>query len=197
VYNPLREMRVFFGFFSLVLVTMVFLVVRVHEIRSPQVQGVAVTPSPTPVPTATPVPMPTVNYQNLKVTFWGWSDNSPPGNGLAYPHSGYPVTIHEVAGGVGSFSDPVSAAARDGRFAAGTRFYAPFIKKYLILEDICSGCQSDHIDIWMNSDGSHKSELDQCEGHFTVESTKIEVNPPAGREVNTAPLFDPSSGRCS
>ena len=33
------------------------------------------------------------------MTFYGWPDNDPPGNAIAYPHSQFPSAIHESAGG--------------------------------------------------------------------------------------------------
>src|SRR5438094_683071 len=38
------------------------------------------------------------------VTFYGWADNDPPGDGIAYP------TRHTAAGGVGSYDDPITVA---------------------------------------------------------------------------------------
>jgi hypothetical protein len=40
------------------------------------------------------------------VTFYGWVDNSPPGAGIAHP------CIHNHAGGVGTYSNPVTSRNR-------------------------------------------------------------------------------------
>lgn len=54
-------------------------------------------------------------------TYW---DNSPPGSAqIARPQ------IHQRAGGVGTWKDPTTVAVRAGRFAFGTRFYLPNLKK--------------------------------------------------------------------
>src|SRR4051794_23853261 len=39
------------------------------------------------------------------VTLFGWPDNDPPGDGIAYPQ------IHDRAGGTGTYDDPVTFAA--------------------------------------------------------------------------------------
>ena len=65
------------------------------------------TAKPTATPTATPVSGGTT-INNVYVTFYGWWDNSPPGNAIAYPG-----TLHNVATAGGSFSNP-STFATDG-----------------------------------------------------------------------------------
>jgi hypothetical protein len=48
--------------------------------------------------------------RNFLVTLYGWPDNSPPGNAIAYPaDEGYP-TIHNVASGTGTYADPITYA---------------------------------------------------------------------------------------
>jgi hypothetical protein len=80
-------------------------------------------------------------------TYW---DNTPPGSAdIAYPASeGFP-TVHEKAGGTGTYEDPITLAvghviastptttidAPD--FPVGTRFYLPNVRRYFIVEDLC------------------------------------------------------------
>ena len=40
--------------------------------------------------------------QNYEVTLYGWPDNSPPGNGIAFPANSGSPTIHNAAGGTGT-----------------------------------------------------------------------------------------------
>ncbi len=163
------------------------------------------TPSslPTPVLTKKPIPTPISNVvaqtkqvRNMKITLWRWDEKGNPGNGIAYPHSDYPQTIHEVSAGTGTYLDPLSAAARKDVFPAGVRLYAPYIQKYLIIEDICGDCGDNHIDIWLNSDGRHMKEVDDCAGKYTKDAEPIELNPPLGRAISTSYLFDPATGIC-
>jgi hypothetical protein len=141
---------------------------------------------------------------SLYVTFYGWVDNSPPGNAIAYPKSdGYP-TVHDGAGGTGTYADPITFATDKAEFAPGTRLYLPFAQKYAMMEDDCVECDSDwtsshkrHVDVWMNSNGSEMpSALLDCEDQWTMNAATVEVSPPEGRTVAAAPLFDPATNTC-
>ena len=156
--------------------------------------------APTPTSRPTPKPTPKIQYIQAFVTYYGWPDNGPsPGNGIAFPKSGYAQSLHEVAGGTGTYADPVSFASSANLFKAGTKLYVPYLKKYVIKEDLCGSCGSSprsHIDIWMESVGTHPAELNQCQGDYTKVSTAVEVNPPPGRPVNSTPLFNKATGEC-
>ena len=141
---------------------------------------------------------------SVYVTFYGWADNSPPGGAIAYPKSdGYP-TVHETAGGTGTYADPITFASDKAEFPVGTILYVPFIEKYVIMEDDCVECDSDwtsshkwHIDLWMNSDASETaSSLASCEDRWTRDSTAVESDPPSDRTVTTTPLFTPATNTC-
>ncbi len=132
------------------------------------------------------------------VTFYGWADNSPPGDAIAYP------TIHSAAGGTGTYPDPITFATDRSEFAPGTILYVPFIEKYVVMEDDCVDCDSEwkasqkwHIDLWMNSSAAESaSALTACENQWTRRSTDVEVLPPPDRLATTRPLFDPSANAC-
>ncbi len=142
--------------------------------------------------------------QAVMMTFYGWADNSPPGNAIAYPKSGGFPTVHEAAGGTGTYDDPISYATDKLELPVGTRVYASVIEKYLVMEDDCGQCDTDwsgskawHIDVWMNSSGAEDSaKLIACEDQWTQTTTTIEIDPPPGRTVTTAPLFDPNTNVC-
>lgn len=142
--------------------------------------------------------------QMVEMTFYGWEDNSPPGNAIAYPQNGGFPTVHNAAGGTGTYADPITFATDMSELPPGTLVYAPVIEKYVVMEDDCTQCDSDwsgskmwHIDVWMNSDGSENANsLNACEGKWTQSSTTIEINPPQGRTVTTAPLFVPATNTC-
>lgn len=70
-------------------------------------------------------------------SFW---DNTPPASAhISHPH------IHEFAGGVGTYSNPITIAVGHVKqgiqdtldFTEGTRFYLPHLRKYAIVEDTC------------------------------------------------------------
>src|SRR5262249_43160072 len=91
----------------------------------------------------------TVRVQ-AKVTWHAAADNDPPGSReIAYPKSDDYPTIHDEAGGKGTFADPITAAVKDtGTFPIGTRIYYPAVKKYFIVEDSCANCTSKWIDLY-------------------------------------------------
>ena len=137
------------------------------------------------------------------VTFYSWLDNDPPGNAIAYPRSRYPRTVHEVAGGTGTYLDPITVASDPTEWAVGTRMYAPFIRKYLVMEDQCEACINDwresrkrHIDIWMNSNQRTGEAVHDCAYRWTQEQTLIEINPPRNRPVEPRPVFDTTTSTC-
>ena len=73
---------------------------------------------------------------NVKITFFGYPDNSPPGAGLAFTQCG-----HSLAGGVGTYDDPISfATATDGDFTVCDIVYLPWVRKYARYEDDCEQC---------------------------------------------------------
>jgi len=141
--------------------------------------------------------------QALEMTFYGWDDNSPPGNAIAYPkNAGYP-TVHDGAGGTGTYADPITFASDPNEFPVGTIVYAAVIDKYLVMEDACGQCETDwtsgiwHIDVWMNSNGTENADdLFHCEDQWTQSTTSVVIGPPDGLTVTTAPLFDPSTNAC-
>jgi 3D (Asp-Asp-Asp) domain-containing protein len=140
----------------------------------------------------------------MYVTFYGWADNSPPGNAIAYPMNGGYPTVHNAAGGTGTFTDPITLATDEAELPIGTIVYIPFIEKYLVMEDDCTECDQDwtstmkrHVDVWMNSDGTdNATDLTNCEDQWTKSAAAVQVNPAAGLPVTTAPLFDPSTNVC-
>lgn len=160
--------------------------------------------SPTPADAAVDAQEEAGTTQSVYATFYGWADNSPPGAAIAYPKGGGYPTIHETAGGAGTYADPITFATDKAELAIGTLLYVPFIQKYAIMEDDCAECDSDwttahkwHIDLWMNSNGTESaSSLTSCEDQWTRASTSVEINPPADRVVATNPLFAPSTNTC-
>jgi 3D (Asp-Asp-Asp) domain-containing protein len=141
---------------------------------------------------------------SVYATFYGWADNSPPGGAIAYPKSGGYPTVHETAGGTGTYADPITFATDKAELPVGTILYVPFIEKYVIMEDDCVECDTDwtsghkwHIDLWMNSNGTESSSsLVSCEDQWTRTAATVQIGPPADRIVTTTPLFAPSTNTC-
>jgi 3D (Asp-Asp-Asp) domain-containing protein len=149
-----------------------------------------------PTPTPTTAPQASGNMTDVYITYYGWVDNDPPGPAIAYPKSENSASLHQSAGGTGSFEDPITFASDRGAFPVGTKIYVPYIQKYVIMEDMCASCSGNHIDIWMESDGSFPSQLLACEDYWTKSKIQVEINPPNNRSVDSSPLFNKATGEC-
>jgi hypothetical protein len=132
---------------------------------------------------------------NDYVTFYGYVDNSPPGRAIAHP------CIHSQAGGVGTFSNPVTFAEPNDLNGPWCQIiYVPFLKKYFMHEDQCNPCggvNSNHVDLWMGGDSRsthnpEKAALLNCEDKWTQHNTVI-LSPPSNEPVDTTPLFTPQT----
>jgi hypothetical protein len=158
--------------------------------------------------TVTPAPPPPTSTQ-VQITWYGSYDNDPKGS-LAIDD---PV-IHKTAGGVGTFTDPLTFAspiAADGKTQAyghGQVIYVPAVQKYFIREDSCAkswtakdGCGDlSHVDLYIGNPSATKAVL-ACEDALTPATTgeigTIIVNPASNLPVNPIPLWDESTGKCS
>ena len=146
---------------------------------------------------------------NSLVTLYGWDDNSPPGCDIAYPD------IHSCAGGVGTFSNPITFATDSAELAPGTIVYYPPLDRYFIMEDDCAACDEDwtghgpdggpnyrHIDLWAGGgSGDNASALFACEDNWTSSGqVPVIVNPPANEPVADGgvggPVFVASTSHC-
>src|SRR2546429_8120828 len=67
--------------------------------------------------------------QQTFLTFYGWYDNTPPGNDISFPK------LHSGAGGKGTFADPITFATAKAGLAPGTKGWGPRVKKDFIMED--------------------------------------------------------------
>lgn len=139
--------------------------------------------------------------RNLHIWLTGYSfqDNTPPSSATVSA----PI-LHKVAGGTGTFTDPITVAvpghASDGDMAwkGGTRFYLPTVQRYVIVED--SGAspapsgQDGHLDMWVDGQGGSKSASDNCMDRITGTGIPAIMNPPPGKPVLVGPIT--SNGTC-
>jgi len=151
---------------------------------------------------------------NVYVTLYGWPDNSPAGDAIAYPANGGYPTIHNVATAGQSYSNPgtfATDALSNGEMPVGTVVYDPHFQKYFILEDECSGsgpdpgnCENDwvtkkkyHIDLWLGGNPpANDNDVDNCEDSLTLDGQTIIENPPSNESVNTTPLYNSNTNTC-
>ena len=149
-----------------------------------------------------------------KVTFYGYPNNDD-GSGnfgtnvIAYGvqwqgHSRHTnAQGNPVAGGTGSFADPITVAASEGNSSLppGTLIYLPGLKKYFLVEDICGNCLTDWLDLWMESNASSNAgAVTQCESNWTGDATQrreVWLNPPPSLQVDTNPFFNVGTNQCN
>lgn len=153
-------------------------------------------PPPTPVIRTIDVQGPT-GFARTNMTFYAGYDNDPAGSTeIAYANQ-----RHAAAGGNGTFADPLTFATDPNELPPGTTIYYAPLRKYFVMEDQCAECMDDwktskrpHIDLWMSATTDPR--VLECEEMLTPDGlVTIEINPPAGRDVDTRPLFD-STGHC-
>jgi len=132
------------------------------------------------------------NITNCYITSYGFNDNSPPSDEIAYPtvKHGHAVETN------GTYNDPCTFASDAQEFAPGTIIYVPALYKYYIMEDDCEECDSDwkkgkhHVDLWIGPDSlSDANSLYACEDRITQNSGEIIVDPPANLKVKTSKIY--------
>lgn len=144
------------------------------------------------------------------ITFYGWPDNSPPGNKIAHG------IIHKRAGGDGTYCNPTTFAtekANDKTIPYGIKIYVPFIEQYFIREDLCAasgphkgsgsnGCKHLWFDLWIGGNAKSKAhDVIKCERELTP-SGKADVilYPKSGEPVAyPGPIYKnapPPNGTC-
>jgi hypothetical protein len=144
------------------------------------------------------------------ITFYGWPDNSPPGNKIAHP------ILHKHAGGDGTYCNPTTFAterANNKDIPYGIKIYVPFIKQYFIREDLCThsgpksgsgsnGCSGLWFDLWIGGTGkSNKHAVFACERKLTPnQKVSVILWPDDGMPVEHAgPIYrnaPPPDGSC-
>ncbi len=136
------------------------------------------------------------------MTLYGYADNSPPGTGIAHP------CIHSSAGGVGTYSNPITFATDVNELGWCQIIYVPYMKRYFIHEDECSECDANwnashlyRFDMWAGGDAGsrhqpEKRALRACESTWTradsvtdPDNPTITIDPPSDLPVTTAPIF--------
>ncbi|KAB1073231.1 hypothetical protein [Methylobacterium planeticum] len=125
---------------------------------------------------------------DARVTMYGWPDNDPPGAGIAYPN------LHQKAGGIGTFEDPITFASDARDLAPGTKIYVPYLQKYFIMEDYCADAVASstdplHVDLWAGGSPSvDVAKLLAVENGNTRDSAQIIIDAEAGHPVDLTPF---------
>jgi hypothetical protein len=123
-------------------------------------------------------------------TAYDWWDNNPPGSAeISHP------VVHHSAGGIGTYGNPLTVAVNYGsdrhhlQFPAGTRFYVPNIRAYLIAEDTIGDTAHGrvHLDMWAGGKTSSERSAFHCMDHVTGNVLVIR-NPSRNYAVVQGPL---------
>ncbi|KAI9662234.1 MAG: hypothetical protein M1821_008400 [Bathelium mastoideum] len=133
---------------------------------------------------------------SVKLTFFGWPDNTPPSANAAYNCGrGY------VSGGSGTHDDPVTIATAEGELKICDVVYIPYLKKYGVFNGKCQQCMTDwqqgqkHFDIWTGSsqEGGNQDQI-ECERQLTPGDLQTVIRyPPKDLDVNPGPTYDMNS----
>ncbi|MBX6748620.1 MAG: hypothetical protein IRY85_02950 [Micromonosporaceae bacterium] len=189
-----------------------------REVSSlPTREATATTAAPS-VPTAAPSvpaggPVATASVRAF-ITGYSYFDNTPPGS----TQVSHPV-LHAVAGGRGTYDDPITVAVghvREGDvdlldWPAGTRFYVPNLRRYLIVEDTCGDgerpqegpCHTGYpagattwLDVWVGEEGGTTRGAERCMQKITGVWDVI-VDPDPGFAVDPGDIYAPADAGSS
>ena len=131
-----------------------------------------------------------VRMPGTYTTAYDWWDNNPPGSAeISHP------VVHRHAGGQGTYADPLTVAVNDRssgnglQFRAGTRFYVPNVRAYLVVEDTLGGGPGGrvHLDMWAGGKTSTERSAYNCMNHVTGNVLVIK-NPTRKYAVVKGPL---------
>jgi hypothetical protein len=150
-----------------------------------------------PAPTSTPTTPGETTFAAY-ITGYSYWDNTPAGTAeISHP------IIHQKAGGTGTFNDPITLAVGhsiiNGKdildYPAGTKFYLPYLQKYVIVEDTCGDgstpqngpCHTGYkgnpwIDLYVDGQGASQSTANNCMNAITGVHSVIK-NPGANYPV--------------
>jgi hypothetical protein len=169
---------------------------------APAVPPPSSAPAAAPPSVPTPPPPPPVAAPGKKVTIqltgYSYADNTPPGSSEVCC-----AVLHQVAGGQGTFEDPITVAVPGSGgqgmlYAKGTKFYLPTVQRYVIVEDSGAAKQpagtDTHLDMWIDGQDGTKQATDDCENLFTGK-VPAQVNPAGNLPVMAGPIF--ANGKCN
>jgi hypothetical protein len=146
-------------------------------------------------------------HDNSYITGYTWQDNNPPNSAeICCP------SVHQTAGGTGTYADPITVAVDDTQlegstalqFPAGTRFYIPNLRAYFVAEDRTGEIQQDntaahhgtnpHLDVWIDGRTETAAQSDACAQSITAEGLRVIQNPQSDLLVVQGPIA--ANGQC-
>jgi 3D (Asp-Asp-Asp) domain-containing protein len=138
-------------------------------------------------------------------TLYGAYDNTPAGTTqIDFPkRQGYP-TIHNSAGGSGTFADPLTMASDPRELPIGTKVYDSHLQRYFVMEDSCTECTADfnaragnRFDMYVGNTSNTRAVL-ACEDSLTLDARNqpFVINPDNTGTVATTPLWSDATRHC-
>ena len=114
--------------------------------------------------------------QETQLTFFGYPDNCD-STGCYYSETAYQCSnpdgsSRNGAQGDGSYNNPLSVAFQPGdNFQQCGIIYMAYLQKFGILDGLCASCDTNHLDIWIDSSCSDDaSNVCSCEDSLTPSS---------------------------
>jgi hypothetical protein len=143
------------------------------------------------------------DFIQAQMLFFGWYDNlaggpGPGGDRVAHALPGRHRNEQgePVAGGVGSYADPITAAVGMGnrRMRVGARLYSPYLKKYLVVEHVCPTCNPEiAVVVWLDSSNRDDPAAVRARAQQLTDGASanrdIIIDPRPGLPVDRTPLF--------
>lgn len=126
---------------------------------------------------------------SVRMTGYSFQDNTP-----ANSNDICCGVVHKKAGGTGTWADPITVAVpgsggKGMEFPAGTKFYAPTLKRYLIVEDSgATDTSGYHLDVYVDGQGLPRDASDKCMNTITSDNVAVIKNPGPGQPVTVGPL---------
>lgn len=191
----------------------------------PTATSTQATTTPRAATSTKPVSYPGEVKLEAYTTAYTYFDNTPPGSSvIAFAKSDGFATLHNVAGGTGTYADPITVAVGHVNengvdtpdFKPGTRFYLPNLRRYFIVEDTCGDGDTpqlgpchrldtpgneapvgsdEWLDLWIGGDAnSTAAEADACASAITDKHLIIE-KPAPYYAVAPGPVF--ANGACA
>ncbi|OCL06150.1 hypothetical protein AOQ84DRAFT_83035 [Glonium stellatum] len=146
--------------------------------------------------------------QETQLTFFGYPDNCD-STGCYYSETAYQCSnpdgsSRNGAQGDGSYNNPLSIAFQPGgNFQQCGIIYIAYLQKFGILDGLCASCDTNHLDIWIDSSCSDDaSNVCSCEDSLTPSSDQyvyygITADDPSVFNVDSSALYDSSSQTCT
>ena len=122
----------------------------------------------------------------VQLTYYGFPDGNSDSTSFGCSGTTKTPQTGNTAGGSGTSTDPFTFATKQGstNFQECELVYVPYLKKYFRYMDHCTGCDDNHIDLWIGTDTSGGAAQITCEQDMgTQQGQTVIKNPGSNLEV--------------